>query len=151
MATVFELAERMDEVIAGLDNEISNILNEVEPIIVEQQKERLFQGKYVSGNEIIPEYKPYTIFVKHYLKSPTQPTDRVTLKDTGDFYNQIFAAQLGNEVLIDSGDEKSGMLKEKYEKGGESLFGFTEDNVLQNYAITTPMLTDYTKRITGLP
>lgn len=133
----------MQRVISGLDNEITNILNEVEPDIVETQTERLWKGILSDDGNIVPEYTFVTTDIK--LRKG-QPVDRVTLKDTGDFYNEIYARQHGQEVIIDSSDNKSGKLKEKY---GEKIFGLTEPNKVQLKEKTTSKLIDYVKENTG--
>lgn len=141
--TIFEAQRRMKQIMDGLDDEIINhIVPAVEPDIVKMQQDRLFSGKRSDGTDIEPEYKFVTTDIK--LRKG-QPTDRVTLKDTGDFYEGIFAETWdGKEVLIDSSDPKSGELKEKY---GEGLFGITDDDSPELKEKSTGMLRKYVKEI----
>lgn len=85
--------------------------------LIEWQKEQLFLGKKQTGSDITPFYKPATIREK---KKKGQPTDRVTLKDTGVFYNAVFVDVRSAEFVIDSEDRKAPWLIDKY---GESIFG----------------------------
>lgn len=78
---------------------------------------QLFDGKDSDGKEITPGYSPFTIMIK---KQKGQPTDRVTLKDEGDFYNSFFLNATKFPIVFDSKDLKSPMLTEKY---GSQIFG----------------------------
>ena len=49
-----------------------------------------------------------------------QPTNRVTLRDKRDFYNEIFVDARDETFVIDSADEKAGKLIMDY---GEKIFG----------------------------
>ena len=89
---------------------------------VNKQREQLFKGKNEEGQPIVPAYTPRTVAIK---KKKGQPTDRVTLKDTGDFYKEIFLDTREKEFVIDSADPKAGQLIEKY---GEKIFGLDETN-----------------------
>ena len=144
--TIAECNRRVQNAISGLENAIINeIIPQVENDIVTMQKDRIFSGKYVDDSPIIPEYSYATLGFK--LRKG-QPTDRVTLFDTGSFHNQIFAQSYdGKEVIIDSTDDKSGELKEKY---GEQIFGLTNENSTALKEKTTELLIDYIKRETGL-
>lgn len=76
------------------------------------------------GNKLTPEYKPFTIAIK---RQKGQPTDRVTLSDTGSFYDGfdlIFTDQ--NSIGVFSRDSKTPEIIEKY---GSDIFTFTVDNI----------------------
>lgn len=85
----------------------------------EWQQEQLNAGKKKTGAEIKPFYRPRTIAIK---KKKGQPTDRVTLRDTGFFHSSLFlVVQKGNETFsVVSSDTKAPRLLDKY---GESIFG----------------------------
>lgn len=137
--TISEMYRRVTNAINGLDNEIYNIVVDLEPDMVESQQERLFEGKYPTGEIIFPPYKPFTIFMKTIKE---QPTDRVTLKDTGDFHRGIFVKKQGENLIIDSTDEKSAKLQEKY---GENIFGFTAENKTTLKKQTHQKIVNYVK------
>ena len=141
--TIAEACRRMQRVVDGLDDAIDTILNNVEPDIVKMQTDRLQQGIFVSGNPIYPDYKPYTVAEK--LRKE-QDAEHVTLRDTGAFYNAIYAARIGDEVIIESGDEKNDELVEKY---GEGIFGLTKEDKPDIKEKTTDGLVEYVKDITG--
>jgi len=141
--TISEAKRRVQYAISGLDYEIeNNIIPQAEDDIIEMQMNRLWEGVLVDGSSL-PDYTPYT---KRIKEQKGQPTDRMTLRDTGAFYNQIFAKVNNSEVIIDSRDEKSEELKDRY---GEQIFGLTDENKIDIKEITTGLLIDYVKNITG--
>jgi len=86
-------------------------------VYVKQQKEQMFDGINSEGLAIEPEYHPFTVQVK---EAKGQPSNRVTLKDTGDFYEGIYTDPKGDKMYVDSKDTKSNALQEKY---GDQIFG----------------------------
>lgn len=81
------------------------------------QKNQLFGGLNRDDKDITPSYHPKTIQIK---AAKGQPIDRVTLKDTGDFYDGIFVDVNRVSLIIDSIDIKSASLRAKY---SERIFG----------------------------
>ena len=141
--TIAEAVRRHEAAMNGLDNAISDILNEVEDDIVKMQQDRIFAGELVGGGPIVPEYSMLT---KVYKAIKQQPYDHVTLKDTGSFHANIFAAQFGDKLLIDSNDDKSVELQEYY---GEDIFGLTKENKEEIQPEANKLLVRYYKSITG--
>lgn len=87
--------------------------------IVDLNRQQLYAGNTANENEIKPKYKPFTIQIK---QEKGQPFDRVTLNDTGDFYNSIFLNPFGSEFEFDATDIKKADLEEKY---GSDILGIT--------------------------
>lgn len=81
------------------------------------QRGQLFQGLTKDETPIIPPYSPGTVARK---KKKKQPFNRVTLKDTGDFYRGILIDVRGEDVVFESADSKSGDLQKRYSK---KIFG----------------------------
>lgn len=82
---------------------------------------QLFErGEDAEGNKIIPEYTPFTKMIKRHKG---QPTDRVTLKDEGNFYRGFYVKSQKFPVIFDSRDSKTGELVFKY---GKEIFGLSE-------------------------
>lgn len=105
--------------IAALDTNrvAANAIEETKETIEELNLEQMFSGLNSDGSEISPPYKEFTVAMK---KRKGQPYDRVTLKDTGSFYQGIRTEIVGNKVITDSTDSKSDKLQEKY---GQEIFG----------------------------
>lgn len=102
--------------------EVEEAFNETAKAYTDLQREQLFSGINEQGDQITPEYSPRTVAIK---RKKGQPTDRVTLRDTGDFYQGIFMDPREDIYVIDSADEKSGALQKKY---GEEIFGLAPKN-----------------------
>lgn len=104
-------------------------IGELSDEIEEMNRQQLWSGLDSSGNSLDPEYAESTIKRK---KSKGQPTDRVTLKDSGQFHESITAKALKGAIMITS-NRKAGSydlaqhLEDVYGDKA-SLFGLTEDN-----------------------
>jgi hypothetical protein len=68
-------------------------------------------------------YHPYTIAVK---QSKGQPTDRVTLRDTGAFHRSIKVDVDNEKFTVTATDPKTDELMEKY---GEGILNISDDNL----------------------
>lgn len=89
-----------------------------------REKQLFERGIDGNSNKLTPEYKPFTIAIK---RQKGQPTDRVTLEDTGSFYSGfdlIYTDQ--NAIGVFSRDSKTPDLIEKY---GADIFTFTAKNI----------------------
>jgi hypothetical protein len=73
----------------------------------------------------IDTYRPYEPLTIEIKTIKGQPTDRVTLKDTGDFYESFFISADNEGFFIDATDWKRDELVEKY---GAEIFGLTDKN-----------------------
>lgn len=78
------------------------------------------RGIDADGNSL-GEYTPFTVETK---RRKGQPTDRVTLKDEGDFHRGFFATTDKFPIVFGSSDPKADMLEDKY----GNIFGLTTDN-----------------------
>ncbi len=92
-------------------------ITETKDYAIAVQKVQLFQGIESTGLAIIPSYTKRT---KQIKAKKGQPTDRVTLKDTGSFYRGIRIDVVGEVIRIDSVDPKKSDLETKY---GKEIFG----------------------------
>lgn len=125
---------------------IRDAVIENEAIILDMNtQDQLFEKGITADNISIASYQPYrpnTITIKA-LKG--QPTNRVTLKDEGDFYRSFYLEYYDDRVFITAGDDKAEKLAFKY---GERIFGLTEENktILAKEYIK-PILIDYLKNI----
>lgn len=81
------------------------------------QREQLYQGLRSDEEPIVPPYSPSTVTRK---KKKKQPYNRVTLKDTGDFYKGILLDVRQDVFVLESADHKSGDLQKRYSK---KIFG----------------------------
>jgi len=96
---------------------------EIENLVKELQQSQLNEGKRGDNTEIAPEYTPFTKTLK---RAKGQPTDRVTLKDRGDFWKSITTSPTDRFVEIYATDKKTDELLAKY---GEEILGLNENNI----------------------
>lgn len=77
-------------------------------------EEQLFQkGEDGQGRPITPAYTRFTV---QYKRAVGQPTDRVTLKDTGDFHDSFKIRFNKKDFAIFATDQKTQKLERKYGK-----------------------------------
>ena len=103
-----------------------NAIKEHEQDIVDLQQGQLSAGLADQGDELQPGYRPRTIENK---LAKGQPVDRVTLKDTGEFYRKQYVKYSVDRFEITSRDRKRNKLVNKYSgnRGGD-VFGLTPSN-----------------------
>jgi hypothetical protein len=101
-------------------------LEQTKETIADLNVEQMISGIRSDSSDILPTYKDITIYLK---KQKRQPTDRVTLRDTGEFQRLTYVRVTDTSVIIDSSDEKSDKLQKKY---GKKIFGLS-DNFKSEY------------------
>lgn len=95
------------------------------------QRNQLFQGIRPDGGKVFPEYTPLTVYLK---AQKGQPFDRVTRRDTGEYYRGIEVKVTGEKFTIESTDWKAEMLNEKY---GE--IGLSKDSRISYVGVLKPV------------
>lgn len=118
--TIQDVLDRVKRFDLGF--EVEESFNETAKDFTDKQREQLFAGINADGENIKPEYAPRTVAIKN---KKGQPTDRVTLRDTGEFYAGIFLEPREDIYVIDSADEKTDALVKKY---GEEIFDLATKN-----------------------
>ena len=94
-------------------------LRETSDAITEAVQRQALAGLRSDGSRILPEYSDLTISIK---KEKGQPTDRVTLYDTGDYFRSMRTDVSANAVITTASDEKAENLRKKYgTRGGKLL------------------------------
>lgn len=93
--------------------------------VVKLQIDQMYSGERGDGQEILPRYTPYTVLQK---RRKSQPSDRVTLRDTGDFHDAIVIEYSNDAFQFDSTDEKRARLVRKY---GPEIFGLNNGHLGQ--------------------
>jgi len=96
-------------------------------------------GQKLKGNTIVTDGN-YTPFTKEIKREKGQPTDRVTLKDTGDFYMsfRVIPFRGGFEITADGfkqGDISTGGNTDLLEEFGNDILGLNQENlqIIINY------------------
>jgi hypothetical protein len=144
--------DRLDELARGLlklpqalELATEQVVRDNTAFLEDANTEQLSQGKDSTGKELTPEYADLTRTLKE-IKG--QPTDRVTLRDKGDFYTSIVAKLGGKQFEMVATDPKTDELQQKY---GEEIVGLTESTLeefRQDYVL--PELHQKTRSILGV-
>ncbi len=121
--------------VVGRDRSIMDL------IVKLNTENQLFKGIRSDGTEITPPYTGYTISIK---TEKNQPTDRVTLKDTGDFYESFVAYVDGSKDIIITSNpikvDEFGFTTNLIEKYGDKIEGLTEESkVILNSKLIVPI------------
>lgn len=112
---------------AILSQELENTILDNESIIVEMITQQQLYEQGIEGRGIeISSYAPYAESTIRKKIKKRQPTNRVTLKDTGDFYKSLRIEFDDKGFYIVSNDFKSPYLLEKY---GPTIFMLTDENL----------------------
>lgn len=101
---------------------IQQVRKEEPFVIFLNTEEQLWRGLDSEGRRIRPPYRPLTIRIK---RSKGQPVNRVTLRDTGDFYAGTNVLYGLDEFRIINTDEKAAKLRAKY---GPEILGLNEQS-----------------------
>lgn len=112
------LKKYKDSINEYMEDITRSIEDEIKEINVHQQYDL---GQDRNGDSITPEYAESTI---RYKRRKGQPTDRVTLQDTGQ-YHDTFKIRYENEGFeLYANDWKAGFLDKKY---GKEIYGLQDE------------------------
>jgi len=105
--------------------------------------EQMFkQGKRADGAAITP---PYTAFTKGIKQQKGQPTNRVTLRDTGAFHKSVSVQWRNTEFLMVASDPKTPDLVRKY---SPEILGLSDDSLARlNVLLTTKIQNAFRKHV----
>ena len=121
--TIAELYRRVNEL--DIKSNLPIAVAETSYAIAELNKLQLSEGKYRTGEYLNPLYSnPFYANYKQGLNS-TPPSGVPDLRLTGSFYDAFHVNLDGMYYEIDSTDNKSEELKEKY---SDDIFGLSEEN-----------------------
>lgn len=109
MSTALEILKKLQsiDVLKSAQTAIENTADTM--VFIQQQQ--LFRGIRPDGKDVYPPYSPLTVYLK---AQKNQPFDRVTRRDTGEYYRGIEVHVKGVNYEIESTDWKADMLNEKY-------------------------------------
>ncbi len=127
-----ELSATVERLRTSINPSIRTSVDQNKNVIKKMQTdEQMFSGINASGNAITPDYAKSTI---NYKKRKGQPFDRVTLKDSGDFYDSIEIEARTDDFVISTQITYSVYLVAKYAE----ILGITDKNLqtfINNYTL----------------
>lgn len=125
-ASLKNLVYRLRKFKSVLDEELKNEILRNEDVIVSMITEDQLYELGIEGRGIeIASYLPYAVStIKRKIKKG-QPTNRVTLKDTGEFYKSLHVEFDDEGFYVTSSDEKAKYLLDRY---GKTIFRLSNAN-----------------------
>lgn len=128
-ASLRNLKYRLRSVKDSIPLYIEDAVRETSQVIVKAISQDQLYRRGINGKGIkIMDYEPYKPMTIAIKQKKGQPTTRVTLKDTGSFYDNMYVAFVPGETggfYVTSRDEKTDDLVAKY---GPEIFRLTDDN-----------------------
>lgn len=106
---------------------VQQIIYDNEAYIVDlNAEEQLYEQGVNNLGVSISDYAPYSQVTIEIKKAKGQPTNRVTLRDEGDFESSFFLEVGQNQFEIKASDWKTEELIKKY---GRQILGLTNENI----------------------
>lgn len=106
---------------------VQQIIYDNEAYIVDlNAEEQLYEQGVNNLGVSISDYAPYSPVTIEIKKAKGQPTNRVTLRDEGDFESSFFLEVGQNQFEIKASDWKTEDLIKKY---GRQILGLTNENI----------------------
>lgn len=115
-----ELQDKLD-VKKALDFSVDSNIRE---LIINLNQEQLYNLGEDSEGKSLGTYAPSTVMIK---QAQGVPTDRITLRDTGDFYKSFTVNYLNNEIVLDADGQKDDT--NLFTEYGEDILGLNELNM----------------------
>jgi hypothetical protein len=123
MGVVEDFNRVLGKLKASINKGIQTSIQKNEQVLITQQTEGQFdKGQDSNGMQFVPSYAMSTKVIK---KSKGQPTDRVTLKDTGDLYSNITITANTTNAMIEANTEYFKYLVTHY--SNNSILGIQAD------------------------
>ena len=123
---------------------LSKPINEAQICELNSEQQLYDYGVNALGVEI-SSYQPYAPLTIEIKAMNGQPSDRVTLRDNGDFHDSFFVKFGKDGMEIDATDSKRDKLVRKY---GKQIFGLTQESkTYVSNEIVKPELLDEIKAI----
>jgi hypothetical protein len=115
-----ELEDKLD-VNKALDFSVDS---DIQELIIELNQEQLYNLGEDSEGKSLGTYAPTTVMIK---QAQGVPTDRITLKDTGDFYSSFKVFYSNGEIFIDADGQKDDT--NLFDEYGEDILGLNDANM----------------------
>ena len=121
------LIEKLEEFKRNLDIDKAfnfAIDSDIQELIIELNQEQLYNLGEDSEGKSLGTYAPTTVMIK---QAQGVPTDRITLKDTGDFYSSFKVFYSNGEIFIDADGQKDDT--DLFDEYGEDILGLNDANM----------------------
>jgi hypothetical protein len=107
LENIISFEGKEDEILEEITNQ-----SDTQEFLIKVLQDQLFETGADGNGDSLGKYSFFTIQIK---KAKGQPTDRITLVDTGDFYDSYFIDAFKGGFIVDANGEKDDTnLFEKY-------------------------------------
>lgn len=119
-----ERAERLNAILSG-GSLMQTAISDLGSVITSLNKQNQLYDKGINADGVsIWSYRPYSQYTIREKQRKGQPHNRVTLKDTGDFYGSFNVMADKSQFEVFATDPKTAYLRAKY----GNIFGLTQEN-----------------------
>lgn len=126
MPNLHVIAQRVRDFQRDIPDLIRVVCEENAHVLVEMNADQQLYDEGIDTRGIaIHSYAPYAAMTVRIKEEKGQPTDRVTLRDTGAFEDSIYIQFTGDQMTFAAADWKTEDLILKY---GETILGLTSEN-----------------------
>lgn len=122
MASILELLNRVKEL--NVQDVSERSMEEAAPEMTKRQREQMMKGINSKGKKIGRYRSPAYARLKNQM-NPVPGLGTPDLRKTGEFHKDIYTEIRGEDVILDSYNEKTEALAKKY---GEVIFGLAKDS-----------------------
>jgi hypothetical protein len=144
MASILELYNRIDKL--KVDDIVEDTMTDASPMLRDKQRGQMSDGLNAEGDKIGRYRNPAYARMKNSM-NPKPGFGTPDLKLTGAFYKDIYTEVRGDKLIIDSVNEKTQALAEKY---SEKIFGLNKETKADAIVELKPIFIDRMKTETGL-
>jgi hypothetical protein len=132
------LFDSLNYIKKNLDNFILKAITNTSEQLEDVQRDQMQVGENAEGNEI-GKLRNVAYAKRKKQKGGIAKLGVVDLKNTGDFYDAIFARVTSKFIEISSSDSKTDLLEEKY---GQIIFGLNDYYKQKYFEILIPEIQD---------
>ena len=146
MGVVDKFNRTLDELKSSINKSIQTSIQKNENVLIDQQTEQQFdKGQDSNGVQFVPSYALSTKAIK---RSKGQPTNRVTLKDTGNLYRSITIEANSTNAIIKPNTDYFKYLVTHY--SNNNILGI-QDSAMQDFLnnYTIPEIAKNFRKIIG--
>jgi hypothetical protein len=136
MSIISRFERKLKELKASINPTIQETINRTKPLLIDEQTNgQMYKGEDSEGKQFVPSYALSTRVIK---RKKGQPTNRVTLKDSGDLYKSIKIDAKTNDMIISANVEYFKYLVTHYDQNTilglqpEFLEQYTKQVILKN-------------------
>lgn len=125
---IHELSANLNSIVSGFDKIVDDFIKKYDPDLIDLNQEQMLEGQNADGGSIGDLRDPEYIKFKRSMGSKAAFSGLADLKLTGQFQSSMYVEHKGDNIYIDSRDDKKNKLTKKY---GYQIFGVQKEKLDQ--------------------